>query len=296
MTTVLFGRTARVLAYQASAGVPGGFVSQHPNFFETLPNGIEIKNLRIRAQVEKHTDKEPNTCKIVITNCNERARTFLKQKPLIVLLQAGYNNQLNYLFRGDARTVFSEFTGATIETHLELADGDRAFRYAQINKTYRKHTSVITAVRDAAQTLGLRLDASIQASTALQTQFAAGRTLSGATRKELSELLTPFGYKWSIQDGTLTILRDSETRGAEAILVSEDTGMVGSPTFTTPDKPGKPVLVKVKTKLETRVAPGTRFAIRSRDIHTAAFRAEKITHDIDTREGPFDTTLEGAAA
>lgn len=295
--SLIFGRIAKVTAYRGRAGTPGGFIASNPSFFEQLPNGIEITRLRIKAQVEKHSDKEPNTCKITIHNCNEQTRTFLEQKPTIVRLEAGYDNVLRQLFIGDIRTCYTDFTGATPETHLQLADGDRAWRFAQVNKTYRKGTTLGTILKDAAASLGLSVDARVLASPEMQTQFAAGRTLTGPTRIELTNLLGEFGFNWSMQDGRLRILKDNETLPDEALLISSSSGpMVGSPSFCAPDKPGKPTLVKVKSKLYAQITPGCRIAIRSRVIHEALFRVEKVNHELDTREGPFDTSIEGKAA
>lgn len=294
--TEIFGRVARVLAYRAVAGTPGGFVASNPQFFDQLPNGIVIQKLRIMAEVEKHIDKEPNTCKITIINCNESTQTFLSQKPLIVRLEAGYNDEFRHLFVGDVRVAYTEFKNASVQTHLELADGDRAFRYAQVDQSFRKGSSVIQALRVCAQSFGVRLDPKLEVTPELQAQFASGRTLQGDTQRELTELLAPYGYKWSFQDGRLLILKDNETRADEAILVSEETGMVDSPTFHTPDKPNKPTQVKVKMKLRPQITPGVRIVVRSRGINSGVFRVNKANHDLDTRDGPFDTVVEGTAA
>lgn len=295
--TELFGRVAKVIAFRAKAGTPGGFIASNPGFFDALPNGIEISKLRIQAQVEKSSDKEPNTCKIKISNCNEQTRTFLQTKPLIVRLEAGYEGVLNYVFTGDMRTAYTDFSSSTPVTHLELADGDRAFRYAQIAKSYRKGTAIITAIKDAAATLGLIIDARTLASPVLQqTQFDAGRTLDGPTETELTLLLTKFGYQWSMQDGRLTILKDNETRPDQAVLISEDTGMIGSPSFVAPSKPGKPTLIKVKRKFIASLTPGARIVVRSRDIPNVTYRIEKVSHDLDTKEGPFDSTIDAQAS
>lgn len=285
-------RTARVTAYRTRAGTPGGFIASNPRFFETLPNGVEIRDLRIEAQVEKHVDKEPNTCKIKIYNCNEQTRSFLKQKPLIVRLDAGYNGNLNYVFIGDLRNGYSEFTDASVITTLELADGDRAYRYAQVTKSYRKGTPVIQAVKDAAASMGLHLDPALLNAPDLRVQFAAGRSLTGQTRDELTRLLAEFGYRWSIQDGKLAVFKDNQFKSDQAVLISQETGMIGSPTFVTPEKPGKPILLKVKTKPRFEVTPHGRISVQSREVTGGAFIVQKIEHTLDTRSGPWESSIE----
>lgn len=288
-------RTAKVTAYRARAGAPGGFVSTNPAFFQTLPNGLEVTQLRIQAQVEKHVDKEPNTCKIKIYNCSEQTRAFLEAKPLTIRLDAGYNGILKYVFTGDLRIGYTEFSGATAITHLELADGDRAYRYAQVTKTYGRGTRLIQAVKDAAASMGLGLSATILNNPDLQVQLSAGRTVDGYTRDELTTLLQDYGYRWSIQEGKLTILRDGQLKDNEAILISQDTGMINSPTFITPEKPTKPIMVKVESKLRAEVIAHSKIVVRSRGIASRTFSCQKIEHNLDTRSGPWDSKIEGVA-
>jgi hypothetical protein len=277
MSGRLFKRTGKILAYRSVAGTPGGFIASNPGFFDKLPNATEITDLRFQFEVEKTIDAEPNTCKLTITNCQETTRVDLETKPLTVQILAGYDGDPRYLFTGDLRYGWSELDGTEWLTHLQIADGDRAFRYAQIARTYRKGASVITALQDCAQTLGLKLDTYAIASAELQKQFASGRTLQGATRDELSRLLAPYGYRWSIQNGQLQILKDGDTRQNEAILVNESTGMIESPQFATPEKAGKSPTLHVKMLLYPELTPGGTIKVESRSIN-GIFRIERVTH------------------
>jgi hypothetical protein len=273
----LFKRVGKVIAYRAVAGAPGGFIASNPQYFDKLSNATEITDLRFQFEIEKSVDSEPNTCKLTITNCQETTRVNLETKPLTVQILAGYDDAPRYLFTGDLRHGWSELDGTEWLTHLQLADGDRAFRYAQIARSYRKGSSVITALQECAQTMGLKLDAHALASPDLQAQFASGRTLQGDTRDELSRLLAPYGYRWSIQSGQLQILRDGDTLPGQAILVNESTGMIGSPQFATPDKAGKAPTLHVKMLLYPELTPGGTIKVESRSIN-GIFRIERVTH------------------
>lgn len=255
-----------------------------PAFFGVplVANTIEIEDLRVQLKVEKHIDKEPNTCEITISNCNEQTRAFLESKPLFAQLLVGYDDDgYRHLFSGDVRRAWSEINGTDWETHLQLADGDRAFRYARVSRSYKKGASVVTALQETAAALGLRVDASVLASPDLQAQFASGTVLQGAAADEMTRLLAPYGYHWSVQDSKLVILKDGDVRPDRAIVISQDTGMIGSPSYTTPEKQGKPAALDVKMLMYPELTPGGQIQVQARAVN-GIFRVERIVHTGDT--------------
>lgn len=292
----LFKRGAKVTAYRATPGLPGGFIADNPQFFDKLSNAIEITDLRIQCEIEKSTDKEPNKCAVTITNLNPQSRVNLTTKPLIVRIDAGYDGVLRHVFLGDMRYGYSYRDGTEWLTKLEIADGDRAYRYAQVARTFRKGTSVITAVTEAAKAMGLKLDGKVTASQALQSQFVDGHSMYGNVRDELDKLLAPYGYHWSIQDGKISILLDNEAnRPNQAVIVSSDTGMIESPEFSTPEKAGKSPTLKVKMALYPELTPGELISVQALAVQ-GTFRVEKVTHNFGTGDDDdWISTIEAKA-
>lgn len=274
---LLFDRIGKLTAYRSYPGQPGSFESQNPQFFDHQPNGIEITDLRFEFDIEKSIDKEPNKCKVKITNCNENTRAFLCAKPLTILVQAGYAGTLRYLFKGDLRYGFSTHDGTDWITELQLADGDRAYRYAQISKGYGRGATFMQVLKDAAKSMGLSLDSQTLGSDLVAQGFPAGHSLDGNTRDELSRLLAPYGYTWSIQNGRLQILTDSQTRQDAAILINESTGMIDSPSATVPESSKKAPCLKIKHLLYPELTPGARIYVQSQDV-SGTFRMEKVHH------------------
>jgi hypothetical protein len=266
-------------------------VYSNPQAF-SLPNATEITDARIQFKIEKSLDSEPNKCELTITNCAETTRVNLTTKPLMIQLDAGYDGNQRKLFLGNLRFGFSELTDdADWETHLQLADGDGAWRYARVNRSYKRGTPVSVLLQDAAKSMGLTIDASVLGSSDLQAQVANGHSLYGATRDELTRLLAPYGYSWSIQDGKLQILTDTQVRSDQARVISEDTGMVYSPQWQVPDKAGKPAMLHLKCQLYPELAPGGRIQVSSRDVN-GMFRIEKLSHSGDTHGDDWLTEIE----
>lgn len=287
-TRRLFKRGCRLTAYRS---VTPGFVGAHPQYFEQQPNAIVIEDLRMRVTVEKHVDSEPNTATVSVTNCAPTTRSDLQYKPLIVRIDAGYDGELRHLFTGDLRWGRSQLEDTEWDTKLQLADGDRAYKHARVSRSYKPGTQVVTALREAAAAMGLVLDSRVLASADLQAQFASGRTLQGPARDELTRLLAPYGYHWSIQNGRMQVLKDDQVRQDEAILVAEETGLVGTPEFATPTKSGKAPTLTLKMLLYPELTPGGMIQVRSKSVD-GIFRVERVTHTIDTHGDEFESEIE----
>jgi hypothetical protein len=273
-------RVARVTVYQPQGG----------SFFGPQLNAIVITGLRVQFKIVKTIGAEPNSCELKITNLAKQTRSFCESKPLSAIVEAGYNTP-SLVFQGDARYGISKIDGPEWITTIQLGDGDRAYRFARVGRSFKPGTDVLTVLSEAARTMGLQLPSNVQVSTALQAQFATGKTLQGATRDELTSLLSPYDYAWSIQDGKLQILQPNETRPDEAVVISQDTGMVGSPEYGTPDTSGKPPTLHVKHRMHN-FPPGSMVSIQSRDINGATFRVDKLTLTGDTMGGDFYAELE----
>ncbi len=281
----LFGRAFQVMAYRAEI---------EDYFGEPQPNATIIRDLRVQFSVEKSNGSDPNKADVIITNLAKGTRAAIVRKPIKIQISAGYDGQARHIFTGDLRHGYSAMSGPDWETRLQLADGDRAFRYARINRSYKPGTSVLTALRDAAGGMGLSLPSNVEASTELREQFSAGISLYGAARDELSRLLAPYGYRWSVQNGQLQILRDDETREDRAWPITADKDMHGSPEWTTPTKAGEAPKLKVRCALYPELTPGGTTEIVSSAVN-GIFRIEKVTHTGDTHGDEWATEIQAKA-
>ena len=277
----LFRHAWRVLAYEASRTA----------YFAQLRKAVEIVDLRVQFSVEKHLQSEPNTATVTITNAARTTRSFLETKPLIVQIAAGYDGVTRHLFTGDLRFGSSTKQGTEWITELQLGDGDRAHRHARVARSYAPGTPVSTALRECAEAMGLDLPAPLVTSPELATQFSAGVSLSGPARDEMTKLLAPYGYHWSIQDGKLVILRDTDVRADQALVVSEDTGMLGSPEFGAPEKPDATPRLTVRTLLYPEVTPGGKISVQSRAV-TGLYKITRVTHSGDSHGDEWVTEIE----
>ncbi len=264
---------------------------QAGKFFENEPNAITIRDLRVQFSIVKDLDSEPNTCDVMVTNLAERTRAEVARLPLHVRLDAGYDGELARIFTGDVIWGQSKLNGVDWETKLQLGDGSRAHGGARLNRSFKAGTSAKTVLGDLAKAHGLKLPTSIADAKELSAQFASGVTVSGPTHTELTKVLAPRGYGWSVQDGRLQILSGTGTRPDEAIVINQDAGMIGSPEFGPPGDEGKPPTMTVSVLLYPRITPGGKIKVESRSVN-GLFRVERVTHVGDTHGQSWQSNIE----
>ena len=249
--------------------------------------------MRVQFSVTRSLSKDPNTAEVTISNLSEASRAEFQQRPLRVQIAAGYAGENKLLFVGDVRPgSVSRIAGTDWETKLLLGDGSRAFAEARVNRSYKNGTAVRTILRDAATSMGLKLPKELDESVELKQSLPVGESLTGYTSDELTRLLAPFGYEWSIQNGKLQVLRSAQVLPNEARVVDETEGMLGTPELGTPEKGGKPPTLRLRHLLDGAFAPGQKIKVVSRSVKRGLYKVQQVTHTGDSRGDDWETEIE----
>ncbi len=277
MTLRFFNRIVRVTTFREN--VPAKPTEFHVTRTAT---STEITDLRVRFKVHRSLTKNPNQCDIQITNLAAPSRADLETKPLLVQLDAGYaDDALRLLFTGDLRFGMTKEEGPNWDTLLQLGDGDCMHRWARVNKSYAPGTAVRTVLRDCARSMGFDLPKALDTDASLDRAFSTGRTSHGPSRDEMTKLLAPFGYTYSVQNGVLRVVKDEGVVPGTAIPIGESYGMIGTPEFGSPPKSGKPPHMTVHMLLYPELLPGNTVQLTSK-VKNGLFRIETVRHEGDT--------------
>jgi hypothetical protein len=254
-------------------------------------NGLEIRDLRIQFEVNRDLSKHPNQCEIQITNLSPQNRAALEGKHIAVTLSAGYDGVNEPIYSGDVLFAMSEQDGADWVTKLQIADGGRTIRRARVNRSYPRGTSIKTALRDVAASMGQSIPDNIAASEELEQQCGSGLVLTGCAKEELSRLLAPFGFGWSFQSGKLQILRDEDVQPV-IYEINEQNGLLSTPQSGNPPKSGKPPHVTLKSLLRPGIYPGAQVEVLTLRSPSKLYRVEKVKHTGDTFGDDWYTELD----
>ena len=287
MATPLFDKKIRVVLAKP---VQGSFVQMEPN-------AIEITDLRMSFKVEKKLQKNPNTAEVVIYNLGPQSRALVEKKPLHVRVFAGYGDTVHRVWMGDMTFSSSRFEGVDWVTRIEIANGERAFNYARVNRSFKKAqggsgTTTMDIVREIskAMEMGISIPADVQAELT-RAELKQAMSIRGPAHKSLDKVLKVRGLEWSIQDGQIQILRPEQLRSDQAHLVNQSAGMIGTPEYNAPKKPGQKAVLKAKMLLHAGLVPGQKIKVESETI-TGVFRLEAVTHTGDTFTDEFFSEIE----
>lgn len=264
---------------------------------------IEVIGHRVAFECEKSLKSEPNTCSLKIWNLSESQRSQLEElrpkvkkgqlatKGIPTKIEAGYDGALSQIWLGDLRTCDSTREGPDWVTSLESGDADKAFANARMHVSYGPKTPVDTALRAMVRALGIgegnvsKVVAQLKVGSA--KLFPHGYTASGSVARQLTDFARSADLEWSIQDGTLQFLDRGKALATEAIELSPDTGLVGSPTV---DNDG---IATIKMLMHPDVRPGTLIVLKSSRIK-GNYRIEKGVWSGDNFGGDFYITAQAS--
>lgn len=233
----------------------------------------DVTELRVAFEVTKSMRSYPNLAKIDLYNPNPDTLNYIRAKDPRVLLYAGYRDNARLIFKGRIRNIFVNKEGVNRVVTLYAGDGDRDWQRARYNKTLGPSVSLKDTVLDIFQSF-VSDDVSIGTVEGLTNAAdkLLGQTLSGSSKDVMDELATDYGFEWSIQDGELTTqLLDAPLTTRTAVLINQNTGMVGSPTITE-------IGADVSTLLNPDLLPGRAFQIQadSQDISLPNLQFRKL--------------------
>lgn len=218
------------------------------------PNG---NSLRIQFEIAKTVEPTPNTALIKIFNLHPNHESQIKNEYDEVIVNAGYEDSVRIIFRGNIKHVFRYRDKNDYITEIDAADGDKDFRTAIMNLTLAAGTSTQQLVDKAVGTFkGGTTKGFIGADNKPRIR---GRVISGNTRDVLSDIARDSGANWSIQDGELVMVKSDSVLPDEAIVINSDTGMLGAPEIN--DKG-----ISVKCLLNPQIKCNGAIQLNNKDI------------------------------
>lgn len=255
-----------------------------------------FEGFRTMFHVRKSVTKNPNSCELALYNLSEDTRKVLQSKGVMAVVQAGYVGTVSNIYSGQIRFMETVREGADWITKVQCGDGEHAMRYTKIYDSFGPNTKVsrvIESVTAPLKKFGIDVAGAVKELNAgLSSEvFTNGYATNGRPVDELDKILRGRGYEFSIQDNRLVVTKINKPSNTVAILLSKDTGMVGSPVYGTSDTKNGPAVLKVKSLLQPSALPTGLVRVASASIN-GDFRIQAVTHSGDTAGGDWYTEFE----
>lgn len=281
-----FDRRVRVTVASRLSGVK----EEEPGrFFNAFTQLTTIEDLRVSFEITKTLKKDPNTAKIVVYNLSEKNRAEFHVKPAHITLEAGYAGDLRQIYKGDITHGGSRREPPEWLTTAQCGTGANAIKHARFNRSFKKG-SLLSMAKQTAKSMGLKMPTNVESAKELLTGSFTGFSLSGSSMTSLRKLM-PKEFDVSIQDDQLVILKRGDTRLAEAVVISQETGMIGSPELGPPRDKGKAPILTARMLLAPDLIAGGLVQVRSRQIK-GDFKVLQVKHTGDVRERPWYSDIE----
>jgi len=264
---------------------------------------LEIRGLFIKFQIRWEASATAASGDIEVYNLADATETRISQRGSQVSLFAGYQDSLEEIARGDIRRVDKKRSGVNRISVIRFGGNLSRTSAAVFARTYEGEIALAQVVRDIiAEMPDMEAGdlSAIPADAVLRNKTFA---LPGATA--LTGLLSPLDLSWYEEDGLIGVMaRGESVDDRYDVVISEKTGMVGTPAIADDDRG-----VKVRTLLDHRIRLDTRFRLESvvlgeggqgntvRESEFGAvdthYQVVSYEHSGDNRAGGWFTDIEG---
>ncbi|RQZ18145.1 hypothetical protein DIE15_08435 [Burkholderia sp. Bp9031] len=191
---------------------------------------IAIDDLRIAFDITKSLDERPNPGRISVYNLNrDNLNRILSRGFDLARLSVGYN-ELRLLYQGDILKPRPRRDKADWILDFECGDGSVDYRTARVWTTLSAGATDADVLAEATKAM-TRTRAGVADLTNARA-LPRGKVLMGNARDVVGVVARNSGADWSVQDGELIVLPANKVLPGEGVVLSQDTGMIGSPRAT----------------------------------------------------------------
>lgn len=195
---------------------------------------LDLSDMRIVFTINNADVETPNTAYIRVYNLKtETTHQVIKEYDNVVL-QAGYRDgNFGIIFRGTIKQFHKGKENST-DSYLDIlaADGDIFYNFGSVNVSLDKSkTSPLQQAQTLSQAWGAPLDPNA-AGLLTGGILPRGKVLFGMCRASMRNIAQNASARWSIQDGTITVIPLRGYLPGQAVKINSATGMRGIPEAT----------------------------------------------------------------
>ena len=241
---------------------------------------------------------------IAVYNLSRDTEGQVFKKGEYVGFRAGYDDTIDYIFKGEIVNIIREKQGGDTVTRLICKGGALSQETSTINKSFESGVTIPELCRACAEALDFPIiinDADFPATS----PYLSGYHLTGDPKVKLNQLAKSHNFNWIIEKEKLVIVGKTSFRKGNVVTVSASTGMVGVPEIT---EIGADITVRINPTLRI----GGRFEIKSEfaqvnysnvyfqdvpeTLGQGVYIIQKLQFDGDSYGDVWDTKISGLRA
>lgn len=238
---------------------------------------------------------------IAVYNLSRDTEDQVFKKGEYVGFRAGYEETIDYLFKGEIVNIIREKEGGDTITRLICKGGALSQENSTINKSFEGGVTIPELCRACAEALGFPIIINDK-DFPEASPYLSGYHLVGDPKTKLNQLARSHNFSWIIEAEKLVIVGNTSFRNNGITNISASSGMVGVPEVT---EIGADVIVRINPairigglfKIESEFVQVNYSNIYFQDvpetIGQGTYKVEQITHDGDSYGDAWDTKISG---
>lgn len=242
--------------------------------------GLDLSPLRITFATKKGDVETPNSAEIQVYNLAPETVSRIRREFTRVVLAAGYVGNSGIIFDGQIRQARTwRENGVDTVLSILAADGDRAYNFATVNTTLAAGSKPADHVQVCQQAFTAQGTGAGHVSDLPGQSLPRGKVMYGMARKYMRDSADTTDTTWSIQDGKMQMVPVKGYLPGEAVMLTHETGLVGTPEQTQDG-------ISVRCLLNPRLRIGGRIKLNNAsvkqaqtDLKAAALRPAKLDYD-----------------
>jgi len=188
--------------------------------------GVELGGgLRVSFAVNKNDGPEPNTAKVSVWGLSQETAERTRERDTLMQIYAGYGDQEWLVFLGAVTRSATTRDGVEVKTDLESGKPTVGGGALSVSLPGQQQlTDVLQIASKGLNALGVDTG---DVSGVIRSP--RGVTLAGDPAAVLNKLTRANGLDWTVEDGVVRFIRRGEPASGEALLLTPDSGLIGSP-------------------------------------------------------------------
>ena len=230
---------------------------------DSAGQGLELGELRVTFKTVKGEAETPNSAEIRVYNLSPDTANRIQKEFTRVVLQAGYQSNMGVIFDGMIRQRRSGRENGT-DTWLEIlaADADQAYNFAVVNQTLSAGSRPADRLQACQNSFAAKGGGKGDIADLGGNALPRGKVMYGMARKFMRDETASTDSGWSFQDGKLQVVKNNGYLPGEAVVLTHETGLIGTPEETNEG-------IKVRSLLNPRLRIGGRIKLDNASIQQA---------------------------
>lgn len=257
--------------------------------------GKQLDKLAFEFFIKKTETRDENTLRLTIYNLSKETRDHIQALRDIVILKTGYTGtNLEVIFNGLIKDINHYYSAPNWITEMTVNDNGNLFDTIRLNLSYTTGTQLTSIIQDIVSQTNVNL----KPLPILQPkQYVFGFYFMGYAKDVLDIICNDLDCKWSIQNGSLKLVKNGTTDNSEIVNLSPSTGLIGRPVWANSvtkekDKNNEAIWGwKISSLLQPKIEPGGRVMLNSIVATNNLCKVIDVEHQGETHGPTWETRL-----